>query len=87
MTETFTDRALQKKLLYKALENVDPDAYITVNSSPYGVNFYHAVGFKSISKQKALDGIIFEPMKAKCFEIVNTLENSSEQKSHKQKPQ
>jgi len=77
----FHRQGIAKKLLYKALEDADPDDCITVNSSPYGVHFYHAAGFKSISKQKTSDGIIFEPMKAKCFEIINALENSINPKS------
>lgn len=34
----------------------------TVNSSPYAVGFYHAVGFISLSEAQEKDGIIFTPM-------------------------
>ena len=35
---------------------------ITVNASPYGVDFYHRLGFQDIEPEKQQDGIIFTPM-------------------------
>lgn len=35
---------------------------MTVNASPYGVPFYHKVGFRDIGPQRCEDGIIFTPM-------------------------
>lgn len=35
---------------------------ITVNASPYGVEFYHRLGFRDVGPQKQQDGIIFTPM-------------------------
>lgn len=35
---------------------------MTVNASPYGVPFYHKVGFRDTGPQKCQDGIIFTPM-------------------------
>ena len=35
---------------------------ITLNSSPYGIPFYHAIGFKDTDCQQIKDGIIFTPM-------------------------
>lgn len=35
---------------------------ITVNASPYGVDFYHRLGFRDIEPEKQQDGIIFTPM-------------------------
>lgn len=35
---------------------------LTVNASPYGVSFYHRLGFLDISCEKQQDGIIFTPM-------------------------
>lgn len=35
---------------------------ITVNASPYGVDFYHRLGFQDVGPQKQQDGIIFTPM-------------------------
>lgn len=38
-------------------------AYVTVNASPYGVGFYHKLGFKDIRPEEEKDGIIYTPMK------------------------
>lgn len=35
---------------------------LTVNASPYGVGFYHRLGFRDIGPEKQQDGIIFTPM-------------------------
>lgn len=35
---------------------------MTVNSSPYGVGFYHKVGFRDIRPEEMKDGIIYTPM-------------------------
>lgn len=35
---------------------------LTVNASPYGVGFYHKLGFYDIAPEKQQDGIIFTPM-------------------------
>ena len=35
---------------------------MTVNASPYGVPFYHKLGFYEIGPQKCQDGIIYTPM-------------------------
>ena len=35
---------------------------LTVNASPYGVEFYHCLGFQDIGPEKRQDGIIFTPM-------------------------
>lgn len=37
--------------------------YVTVNSSPYAVEFYHKIGFKNIGKTQKSNGIIFTPMR------------------------
>jgi GNAT superfamily N-acetyltransferase len=36
---------------------------ITVNSSPYGIPFYHALGFKDTNMEQIENGIRFTPMK------------------------
>lgn len=36
---------------------------VTVNSSPYAVEFYHKIGFKDMDKEQVEDGIRFTPMK------------------------
>lgn len=35
---------------------------VTVNASPYGVEFYHKVGFKDLRPEEVKDGIIYTPM-------------------------
>lgn len=37
-------------------------SHVTVNSSPYGVEFYHKLGFRDIRPQEQKDGIIYTPM-------------------------
>lgn len=48
------------------LQYHDPAEFITVNSSPYAVGFYHYYGFEDLSGEKTEDGIRFTPMKKKC---------------------
>lgn len=35
---------------------------VTVNASPYGVEFYHRLGFRDLRPQERKDGIIYTPM-------------------------
>lgn len=35
---------------------------ITLNSSPYAVLFYHAIGFRDLEKEKDFKGILYTPM-------------------------
>ncbi len=35
---------------------------VTVNASPYGVGFYHKLGFKDLGPEEQKDGIIYTPM-------------------------
>lgn len=35
---------------------------MTVNASPYGVEFYHKLGFRDLRPQEQKDGIIYTPM-------------------------
>lgn len=41
--------------------------YMTVNSSPYAVDFYHKLGFEDISEEVLEDGIFYTPMKRKLI--------------------
>ena len=36
---------------------------LTLNSSPYGLPFYLAIGFVPVDKQLQMNGIIYTPMK------------------------
>jgi len=53
--------------LFKAVCQEYPDHIITLNSSPYGVPFYHALGFKDTDKEQTVNGIRFTPMKYERF--------------------
>lgn len=39
---------------------------ITLNSSPYGVPFYKAIGFVPTDEEKTINGIRFTPMEYKA---------------------
>lgn len=54
-------RSLIKYLTEYLLSEVG--AYkVTVNSSPYGVEFYHKLGFRDTCSEEKKDGIIYTPM-------------------------
>ena len=53
--------------LFKAVCQEYPDQTITLNSSPYGVPFYHALGFTDTDKEQTVNGIWFTPMKYEDF--------------------
>ena len=38
---------------------------VTVNASPYGVGFYHKLGFRDLRPEEQKDGIIYTPMELK----------------------
>lgn len=38
---------------------------VTVNASPYGVGFYHRLGFRDLRPEEQRDGIIYTPMELK----------------------
>ena len=54
-------RALMKYLTGYLLSEVGV-SHVTVNSSPYGVEFYHKLGFKDVRPEEKRDGIIYTPM-------------------------
>lgn len=35
---------------------------LTVNASPYGVPFYHRIGFRDLGPERCQDGILYTPM-------------------------
>ena len=47
---------------------------MTVNSSPYAVEFYHKIGFTDLAKEQLTDGIRYTPMKIRlnqwCSETI-----------------
>lgn len=54
-------RALMKYLTNYLLTEIGADR-VTVNASPYGVGFYHKLGFRDIRPEEMRDGIIYTPM-------------------------
>lgn len=54
-------RALMQYLSNYLLTEVQASR-VTVNSSPYGVGFYHKLGFQDLRPQEKRDGIIYTPM-------------------------
>lgn len=54
-------RALMQYLSNYLLTEVQASR-VTVNSSPYGVEFYHRLGFHDLRPQEKKDGIIYTPM-------------------------
>ena len=54
-------RALMQYLSNYLLTEVQASR-VTVNSSPYGVGFYHKLGFQDLRPQEKKDGIIYTPM-------------------------
>ena len=49
--------------LFKRMREDFPGRTITLNSSPYGLPFYTALGFKATDREKTVNGIRFTPMK------------------------
>ncbi len=74
--KNFHRQGISKRLVCEALSDVVPKTDITVNSSPYAKDFYHAVGFDDTDSLTTTNGIIYVPMKAKCAKIISMIENS-----------
>lgn len=54
-------RALMRCLCDYLLTEMSVDR-VTVNASPYGLGFYHRLGFRDLGMQTQKDGIIYTPM-------------------------
>ena len=55
-------RGIGTRMFRRLLEDY-PNETITLNSSPYGIPFYKAIGFVPIDEEKTVNGIRFTPMK------------------------
>jgi len=55
-------RGLGSRLIRHVLNEYKGES-VTLNSSPYGLPFYKAVGFVATDEEKTIDGIRFTPMK------------------------
>lgn len=66
----FVDEAYHRRGIGRALINHLTDYLmtevgmyrVTVNASPYGVEFYHKMGFRDLGPEEIRDGIIYTPM-------------------------
>lgn len=66
----FVDEAYHRQGIGRALINHLTDYLmremgmyrVTVNASPYGVEFYHKMGFRDLGPEEIRDGIIYTPM-------------------------
>ncbi|MCH5263213.1 MAG: GNAT family N-acetyltransferase [Lachnospiraceae bacterium] len=66
----FVDEAYHRRGIGRALINHLTDylitemgiSRVTVNASPYGVGFYHKMGFCDLGPEEIRDGIIYTPM-------------------------
>ena len=56
-------RAIFSHLLNDVLKDNPSLEALTLNSSPYGLPFYLAIGFVPLSEEKEMNGIRFTPMK------------------------
>lgn len=56
-------RAIFRYLLQDVLKENPSLRELTLNSSPYGLPFYLAVGFTPLSEEQEMNGIRFTPMK------------------------
>ena len=55
-------RGIGTRMFRRLLEDY-PNETITLNSSPYGLPFYQAIGFAPTDEEKTVNGIRFTPMK------------------------
>ncbi len=55
-------RGIGTRMFRHLLEDY-PNETITLNSSPYGLHFYKAIGFVPTDEEKTVNGIRFTPMK------------------------
>lgn len=70
--KNYHNQGVGKSLIREAkgeynLNNTD----LTVNSSPYAVEFYEKIGFKKQDDEKEIDGIKFIPMKLEKYSLNN----------------
>jgi GNAT superfamily N-acetyltransferase len=54
-------RGIGTRMFRRLLEDY-PDETLTLNSSPYGLPFYKAIGFAATDEEKTVNGIRFTPM-------------------------
>lgn len=58
---SYQRKGIGKRLFQKILDS-NPSLELTVNSSPFAVEFYHKLGFCDTDKEQNINGIRFTPM-------------------------
>ena len=61
-------RGIGTRMFRRLLEDY-PNETITLNSSPYGLPFYKAIGFVPTDEEKTVNGIRFTPMKYEVRQV------------------
>ena len=61
-------RGIGTRMFRRLLEDY-PNETITLNSSPYGLPFYKAIGFVPTDEEKKVNGIRFTPMKYEVRQV------------------
>lgn len=63
--EKYMRKGIGRDLVYAVSEYMleNGENYATVNASPYGVNFYHAIGFKDTREEYVDSGMRITPMR------------------------
>ena len=60
-------KGVASKIMNSIIDEIKKDnpevTEITLNSSPYGLSFYHKFGFIDTDIEQKMDGIIYTPMK------------------------
>lgn len=64
-------KGIGRKLVYKAAQYIQSNGgeCITVNASPYGVGFYHKIGFTDIGEETISSGMRITPMNWEIGEL------------------
>ncbi len=57
-------RGIGTKLFHRMMEDY-PGKTISLNSSPFGLAFYRALGFRTVDSEQTVNGIRFTPMEYK----------------------
>lgn len=63
--ESYHKRGIGRALILRLCEYLKREVgtkRVTVNASPYGVGFYHRLGFKDLQPEQASEGIRYTPM-------------------------
>lgn len=62
VNKEYHKQGIASDLIQVVKERCEGQCNITVNSSPYAIDFYHKLGFSDTGKELTMDGIRFTPM-------------------------